>query len=199
MSIRYRLEKIAELSRNQEIDRAMDRANLGTVGRRVAGAINPYAALVPAATIASGYGVEDPQLQAAIRDRTLLAGTAGALLGAVPGAIGMSRARNLNQLVGYGALTAAGGTLGEVAGQRLGLSAMKDNEKVAEYSAIADMAQSGQFGEEVQYAFEGMTSAIASYVDEEIPEKTASHPETDYTIYDENAARVARLETLLRK
>lgn len=70
---------------------------------------------------------------------------------------------------------------------------------VAQLSTIADLAQSGALGDDVQAAFEGMTAGINSYVEEEIPEKTASASDFDYNIYDENAARIARLDTLLRK
>lgn len=70
---------------------------------------------------------------------------------------------------------------------------------VAQLSTIADLAQSGALGDDVQAAFEGMTEGINSYVEEEIPEKTASASDFDYNIYDENAARIARLDTLLRK
>ena len=70
---------------------------------------------------------------------------------------------------------------------------------VAQLSALASMVEQGHFGKEAQYAFEGMTQAIESYVQEDLTEKTASHSETDYNIYDENAARKARLDNLLRK
>ncbi len=83
-------------------------------------------------------------------------------------------------------------------------AASKDKEQkkeasVAQLSALASMLEQGHFGKEAQYAFEGMTQAIEFYVQEDLTEKTASHTETDYTIYDENAARLARLENLLRK
>lgn len=70
---------------------------------------------------------------------------------------------------------------------------------VSELSTLASLVEQGQMGKEAQYAFEGMTQAIDRYVEEDLTEKTASHAETDYTIYDENAARIARLDNLLRK
>jgi hypothetical protein len=70
---------------------------------------------------------------------------------------------------------------------------------VAELSSIADLASSGALGDEVRYAFEGITSAIDNHVEEDVAEKTASIAQTDYNIYDENAARIARLNNLLHK
>ena len=70
---------------------------------------------------------------------------------------------------------------------------------VAKISALASAVESGYFGKEAQYALEGMTEAIHEYVVEDLTEKTASKAETDYNIYDENAARLARLNNLLRK
>ena len=68
-----------------------------------------------------------------------------------------------------------------------------------ELSALASLATSGAFGDDTKYAFEGITSAIDLHVKEDTSEKTASHGEINYNIYDENAARRARLDTLLRK
>lgn len=82
------------------------------------------------------------------------------------------------------------------------LAKKKDQKKeasVAQLSALASMVEQGHFGKEAQYAFEGMLSAAEAYVEEDLTEKSASFVETDYTIYDENAARVARLNNLLRK
>lgn len=70
---------------------------------------------------------------------------------------------------------------------------------VAELSALADLAQSGALGKEAQYAFEGMMAAAESYVEEDLTDKTASASQIDYNIYDENAARRARLDNLLKK
>lgn len=75
----------------------------------------------------------------------------------------------------------------------------KKEASVAQLSALASMIEQGHFGKEAQYAFEGMSQAIESYVQEDLTEKTASVAETDYNIYDENAARKARLDNLLRK
>tara|TARA_R110001606_G_scaffold204848_2_gene352718 strand:- start:38 stop:286 length:249 start_codon:yes stop_codon:yes gene_type:complete len=81
---------------------------------------------------------------------------------------------------------------------------MTKNEqtKKASYRQLSDLAaklEQGEFGKEAQYALEGMTLAVNAYVEEDLAEKTASQPETDYNIYDENAARIARLDNLLRK
>jgi len=100
----------------------------------------------------------------------------------------------------------AGGVIGGGAGG-LGtrmFSKKKDGEQnkeasVFQLSELASMVEQGYFGKEAQYAFEGMTQAIESYVQEDLTEKSASFVETDYNIYDENAARVARLNNLLRK
>ena len=70
---------------------------------------------------------------------------------------------------------------------------------VAELSALADLIEQGHFGKEAQYAFEGMFQAIDQHVEEDLTDKTASATEIDYNIYDENAARIARLNNLLRK
>lgn len=86
---------------------------------------------------------------------------------------------------------------GEMSGQYH--SYLPKNASVAQLSTIADLAQSGALGDDVQAAFEGMTAGINSYVEEEITEKTASASDFDYNIYDENAARIARLDNLLRK
>lgn len=66
-------------------------------------------------------------------------------------------------------------------------------------SKLASMAANGSLGSDVKHAFEGIALAINAHVKENIPEKTASHSEINYNIYDENAARRARLDTLLRK
>ena len=78
-------------------------------------------------------------------------------------------------------------------------SSLVKKASVAQLSALGRAVEQGHFGKEAQYAFEGMTSAIYQYVDEDLSEKTASYSENDYNIYDENAARIARLNTLLRK
>ena len=96
--------------------------------------------------------------------------------------------------------TAGLGALAE--GVRRYRNKKKEQEKkasVAQLSALGRAVEQGHFGKEAQYAFEGMTSAIYQYVDEDLSEKTASYSENDYNIYDENAARIARLNTLLRK
>lgn len=97
---------------------------------------------------------------------------------------------------GFGTATAAPTVGSYYAGK-----AVEGNKEasVSDLSELADLASSGALGADVQSAFEGMTSAINQYVEEEIPEKTASASETDYNIYDENAARIARLNNLLRK
>ena len=74
------------------------------------------------------------------------------------------------------------------------LRAFNKKASVAELSAVADLVEQGHFGEEAQYAFEGMTQAIEQYVEEDLTDKTASFDEIDYNIYDENAARIARLK-----
>lgn len=89
-----------------------------------------------------------------------------------------------------------------IAGGATGVYNRKQQEKkasVATISAIADLIEQGYFGKEAQYAFEGMTAAVNQYVEEDLSEKTASLQQTDYNIYDENAARLARLDNLLRK
>lgn len=98
---------------------------------------------------------------------------------------------------------AAGGAAGAgIAGGATGIYNRKEQEKkasVANVSAVADLIEQGYFGKEAQYAFEGMTAAVNQYVEEDLSEKTASLQQTDYNIYDENAARLARLDNLLRK
>ena len=79
------------------------------------------------------------------------------------------------------------------------LRAFNKKASVAELSALADLVEQGHFGEEAQYAFEGMSQAIDQHVEEDLTDKTASATEIDYNIYDENAARIARLNNLLRK
>ena len=78
---------------------------------------------------------------------------------------------------------------------------MTDNKtkSVAEASALADLIEKGHFGKEAQYALEGMQQAISKHVKEDLTDKTASAQQIDYNIYDENAARRARLDNLLRK
>lgn len=83
--------------------------------------------------------------------------------------------------------------------EKLSNRGISKESSVAELSAIADLASSGALGDDVKYAFEGMTSAIDNHVEERLPEKTASAGQIDYNIYDENAARIARLNNLLRK
>lgn len=83
--------------------------------------------------------------------------------------------------------------------EKLSNGGISKEASVAELSAIADLASSGALGDDVKYAFEGMTSAIDNHVEESLPEKTASAGQIDYNIYDENAARIARLNNLLRK
>ena len=135
----------------------------------------------------------------------LMAGLGGTFAGPVGGALGGAVG------AGDGARlrSAAGGFLGGFAGPVAGAGAYmahpNAHEKeaslfsVAQVSAIADLIEEGHFGKEAQYAFDGITSSVDRYVEEELIEKTASHVQTDYTIYDENAARLARLDNLLRK
>ena len=70
---------------------------------------------------------------------------------------------------------------------------------VSQLSAIAEMAESGELGPDAQATFEGIMSAYEGYVQDDLTEKSASAGETDYTIYDEAAARDVRLQTLLRE
>lgn len=63
--------------------------------------------------------------------------------------------------------------------------------------AFAKLIESGEFGKEAQFAFEGVMQAYTDQINESLVSKTASS--NDHTIYDENAARRARLDTLLRK
>ena len=76
---------------------------------------------------------------------------------------------------------------------------MSSTESVSKLSALADLIEEGHFGKEAQYAFEGIMQAVDQQVEEDLTDKTASANETDYNIYDENAARRARLDNLLRK
>ena len=140
-------------------------------------------------------GVTAPEGQ---RLRTGLYGLGGGFGGGIAGGVGSGL------MHGMGIRSAAADRLLETAGAALGSgygarAAIRKEASVSELSSIADLAQSGALGYEAQAAFEGMTSAINSYVEEEVPEKIASVEETDYTIYDENAARIARLNNLLRK
>lgn len=68
-----------------------------------------------------------------------------------------------------------------------------------ELSTLADLIEKGHFGKEAQHALEGMLQAVDKHVKEDLTDKTASARQTDYNIYDENAARRARLDNLLRK
>ena len=122
------LKKTA-MSRNEQIDAAKNRANMGTAGRTLAGQISPIANLVPAATLAAGHGVEDEDLRARIRGRTFAGGTAGALLGALPGAIMAAPhivSGNLKRARAGMALGTLGSVGGEMAGQRIALNQLKE-------------------------------------------------------------------------
>ena len=81
----------------------------------------------------------------------------------------------------------------------LNRNSIEKSASVAEVSAFADLVEQGHYGKEAQYAFEGMTQAIERHVKEDLTDKTASATEIDYNIYDQNAARIARLNNLLRK
>lgn len=172
-------EKTAEFDLKDPQHRAALAAGLG-------GAVAPGGILIPGA--AAAYASE--------KGRGLPA-YGGATLGGMAGAIAGGLAGGRGGMLAGGALGAAGGAYA-MHGPSGEMPAYK-RASVSEYSALADLLQAGQLGEEAQYAFEGMTDGIESYIQEEVPEKTASAHETDYTIYDESAARIARLETLLKK
>lgn len=70
---------------------------------------------------------------------------------------------------------------------------------VAQYAALADSLESGELGDDAKYAFEGVMDSVGDHITDDSLVKSASYPENHYNIYDENAARIARLETLLRK
>lgn len=124
--------KEADAQRNAEIDRAMDRANMGTLARTaLAPATGGLSQIVPMASYAAGAGVEDQELRDAIRERTMTAGSLGQIAGGIPGGIYMGRSLARRDprgfALGLGGM-ALGGLGGEMIGQRYGLSRLKRSE-----------------------------------------------------------------------
>jgi hypothetical protein len=78
-------------------------------------------------------------------------------------------------------------------------NAPQETEKVAYYASIADQAEAGVLGDEAKYAFEGILSAVENHIEDDTLEKNASIGEINYTIDEQNAARIARLEQLLKR
>lgn len=208
MSIKYRLEKLAEMRELGTGDmhhaayQAMRRGNTGfgqiiaddeTMGARLRG--QAVGALQGLGVGALGGGLIGAGL-GRTRSGAIVGAGLGGLAGQIRGAVEAEREllarRGIHPTKMHSYLGFGGGEIDpEIAAQH--------GVKVAYYSEIADLAQSGALGDDVQAAFEGMTSAINSHIEEEVPEKIASVEETDYNIYDENAARIARLNNLLRK
>lgn len=122
-------EAMSNDERNDIIDAAKTRANLGSLARYgVTSQTGPVGGFLPIATYASGYGVRDPELQDRIRETTMMSGSAGQLIGLTPGMIAMSRARHPEAFLA-GALAAGTGAIGgELIGQRMGLESLKRHQ-----------------------------------------------------------------------
>lgn len=119
-------EAMSSEERSAIIDDAKDRANAGTLSRALLGSTTGVpVGYLPVATMASGYGVKDSNLRDRIRERTMLSGTAGGVLGALPGAALMVRSRSIPELATGTGLAVLGSVGGELAGQRVGLNRLK--------------------------------------------------------------------------
>jgi hypothetical protein len=92
-----------------------------------------------------------------------------------------------------------GGMYGGYRGAKAGIGDYEKEASVAQYAALADSLESGELGDDAKYAFEGVMDSVGEHITDDSLVKSASYPENHYNIYDENAARIARLETLLRK
>ena len=178
-SIRHRLTKLARgMTEKEYQDARRNVALAGGLGAGVGG-LHGHGLLGP---VAAGAVAPDGQGL-----RTGAYGLGGMLGGAILG----------SALTGGSHHAAAlGAGLGTALGAR---HAIRKEASIAEYAALADQIESGTFGKEAQYAFEGILSAVENHIEDDTLEKNASIGEINYTIEEQNAARIARLEQLLKR